>query len=665
MSLLVGDIVLKAAETHPDIPGHVVASCLAIIVGAIICFLGLIRCGWIVELISLSSVCSFVTGAAFNIAVGQIPKLMGISGVDTRSGSYISVIQTLQNLGDTKIDAALGLTALLMLYIIRFAFTWLAKKQPHRRKTWFFCSTLRTAFVILLYTLISWLMNLHLPDHDSDRSRISIIGDVPRGFTASGKPQVTADIITSFAGQLPAAVIVLLIEHISIAKSFGRVNGYKINPSQELVAIGVSNLLGPFLGGYPATGSFSRTAIKSKAGVRTPLAGVVSAVVVLLAIYALPAVFFYIPNAALAAVIIHAVLDLLTPASDLYRFWKMSPLDALIFVIGVFVITFSTVEYGIYVTVSLSFAVLVFRFFKAKGDFLAPVPTRTFDTTLEGQSGGSSPLPERHNAPITDSGAVGKNHGSIRNVFLPIEHTDWSNPDIKFAQVTPGVFIYRFAEELCYVNASRYMDGMANEILDQTRMTAPSTRKSKGDRMWNDTRKIEYDPENDPRPTLKAIILDFSSVHNLDLTTMQALIDVRAQLNQHTAPYQTLWYFANVKRPWAKRALMAADFGFGGREPKQLGVGDFRMVYDVAELRTVENSKQTLNHGDIETQARAEDEKSSKVQQGAASDSDASSGQKAGDGRFGLLTGMNRPCFFTDLESALRTAAANAKSMPQ
>lgn len=72
MSLLMGDIILKARDTHPEIPGHVIASAVSVIVGAIITFLGLFRLGWIVELISLSSVSAFVTGAAFTIACGQV-----------------------------------------------------------------------------------------------------------------------------------------------------------------------------------------------------------------------------------------------------------------------------------------------------------------------------------------------------------------------------------------------------------------------------------------------------------------------------------------------------------------------------------------------------------------------------------------------------------------
>src|SRR6202044_1666553 len=158
----------------------------------------------------------------------------------------------------------------------------------------------------------------------------------------------------------------MLIEHISISKSFGRINNYVINPSQEMVAIGVTNILGPFLGAYPSTGSFSRTAIKSKAGVRTPLAGVITAIVVLLAIYALPAVFYYIPNGALSAVIIHAVGDLITPPNTVYQFWRVSPLEVPIFFAGVLVTVFSSIENGIYTTICVSFAILIFRIIKAK-----------------------------------------------------------------------------------------------------------------------------------------------------------------------------------------------------------------------------------------------------------------------------------------------------------
>lgn len=186
MSLVVGDIVLKVRETNPEIPGHEVAAALAVICGAIICALGLLRLGWIVEFIPLSAISAFMTGSAINIATGQVPALMGITGFDTRASAYKVIINTLKYLGRTKIDAVVGLSALCMLYLIRYACVYGAKRMPLHRKGFFFLSTLRTAFVIMLYTLISYLANRNHRAKEDNRFRI--LGTVPRG-TGSAIPR--------------------------------------------------------------------------------------------------------------------------------------------------------------------------------------------------------------------------------------------------------------------------------------------------------------------------------------------------------------------------------------------------------------------------------------------------------------------------------------------
>ena len=303
------------------------------------------------------------------------------------------------------------------------------------------------------------------------------------GFQHAKVPNLDSRIIKSFTSELPGSVIVLLIEHISISKSFGRINNYVIDPSQELVAIGVTNLLGPFLGAYPVTGSFSRTAIKSKSGVRTPLAGVISAVVVLLALYALTAVFFYIPNASLAGVIIHAVLDVITPPQTVYQMWRISPLEVVIFFAGVLVTIFTTIENGVYTTISTSFALLVFRTFKAKGRFLGVVKSRRAHADASATSPESAGSLETVNT--TDSGTpreksgaypgFGTGAGQGRNLFLPLSHHDGSNPRIFSSHPYPGVFIYQFAESFNYPNASRYLDALNAEIFRVTRRTDPAS----------------------------------------------------------------------------------------------------------------------------------------------------------------------------------------------
>src|SRR5277367_861313 len=161
LSTLVGNIITEVHHTHPKYPGNVIASALALIAGSIVCFIGLVRCGWIVDFIPLTAISAFMTGSALNIAVGQVPTLMGITGFNTRAATYHVVINILKHLGRTKLDAALGLTALFMLYLIRYVCTQCAKRFPSRAKLFFFLSTLRTVFVILLYTLISWLVNRH------------------------------------------------------------------------------------------------------------------------------------------------------------------------------------------------------------------------------------------------------------------------------------------------------------------------------------------------------------------------------------------------------------------------------------------------------------------------------------------------------------------------
>merc|ERR1712230_183553 len=670
-------------QTNPEIDGPVIAAALSIICGAIIVFIGLIRAGWIVDLIPLVSISAFMTGSAINIAAGQVPTMMGYSNkFDTRAETFRVIINSFKHLPDTTLDAAMGLTALFLLYAIRWGCSFAAKKWPQRQKTFFFIATLRTAFVILLYTMVSWLVNRH----HRKNPLFKILKTVPRGFTAAAVPTVNTKIIKIFAGELPSAVIVLLIEHIAISKSFGRINNYIINPSQEMVAIGVTNLLGPFLGGYPATGSFSRTAIKSKAGVRTPFAGVITAAVVLIAIYALTAVFFYIPNSVLSAVIIHAVGDLITPPNTVYQFWRISPIEVIIFFAGVLVTVFSTIEYGVYTTVCASLALLLFRVFKARGRFLGRVKIHSVigDHLVEGSDAKYGP-----NGPQSVPG--NDPDKSARNIFLPIDHEDGSNPLIHAEHPYPGIFIYRFSEGYNYPNANHYLDYMTDVIFKETRRTNPHSFPRLGDRPWNDAGGSRKPQEpslvQDDRPTLKAIILDFSSVNNVDLTSVQHLIDVRNQLDRYTTPEKVQWHFACINNRWTKRALAAAGFGYPSVEEDD-GFHRWKAIFSVAEMggfdsaaaaaEDAENRRETrLQQMDIETgrslsRQRSRREEVEPIEEADSDDSEDldrqlqnSKAYKEGvpekDTRVAVVQGLNRPYFHIDLTSALQSAIHTAE----
>lgn len=697
MSQITGNIVIKAAKSNPDIEGHVIASALAIVAGGIICFIGLARCGWIVDLISLTSISAFMTGSSLNIAMGQIPGLLGITGFSTRQSTYLVFIDTIKHLGRSNLNAAMGITPLFLLYFIRWICAYLARKFPKKQKLYFFLSTLRTVFIILLYTLISYLVNRH--HRATKENKFKILGDVPRGFKNAGVPKVNSTIIKAFASELPASVIVLLIEHIAISKSFGRVNNYIINPSQELVAIGVSNLLGPFLGAYPATGSFSRTAIKSKAGVRTPFAGFITAIVVLLAIYALPAVFFYIPNATLAAVIIHAVGDLITPPKTLYQFWLVSPIEVFIFFVGVIVTVFETIEIGIYCTISISAAVLIFRVLKAKGRFLGKVQVHSVvgDHLLgDTHNIGENRLSSDKYGTVSgrgDSQGKGDSRLQTRNVFLPLDHKDGSNPEVHIEAPYPGIFIYRFSEGFNYPNANHYLDHLTNHIFAHTNRTNLNSYPRPGDRPWNDPgpRRGKLPVLRPELPNLRAVILDFSSVNNVDITSVQQLIDVRNQLDRYTSPDRVDWHFTSINNRWTKRALASAGFGYpnppsyspdsgendlshwkpifsvagigGSSSAEQFAENQEKLKHDKTKVRsrgtggiddTIENAKDEGGNGGGESSRSSSDE----ITRTKAKNSHGGHGGQ----QLKLVHGLNRPLFHTDLTNALESAITNVQA---
>src|SRR5690606_24081760 len=185
--------------------------------------------------LSAPAVAGFMTGSAFTIATGQIPGLLGIGKrLNTRESAYKVVINTLKNLKFTTIDAAFGLPCLFALYFVRWFCGWGAKRWPKYRKPLFFLSVMRNGLVVIFITLAAFLYTRNDP---KGKSKIKILQDVPRGFKDLGPVEINADLIGHMAPQLPVATIILLLEHIAIAKSFGRLNDYKIIPDQEVIAI--------------------------------------------------------------------------------------------------------------------------------------------------------------------------------------------------------------------------------------------------------------------------------------------------------------------------------------------------------------------------------------------------------------------------------------------
>lgn len=617
MSAQVGKVVAHVQDKEGDkYAPAIIATFLSLICGSIAFGIGILRLGFIVEFISIPAVMGFMSGSAFNIIVGQVPALMGFNKlVNTRDASYKVVVNTLKNLKHTKSDAAFGLVPLFLLYVWKYV-TEVGQKRYPRQKAWFFYTQqLRNAIIIIVATAISWGIvhpkkkAFHGPSADF-KPPFSTIGNVPSGLKHVGVMTVPDGIISSMASEIPVSTIILLLEHIAISKSFGRVNDYKVVPDQELIAIGVNNLIGTFFNAYPATGSFSRSALKAKCGVKTPLAGIFTGAVVLLALYCLTSAFYYIPKATLSAVIIHAVSDLIASYKVTWNFWNISPLDAGIFLIAVIITVFSSIENGVYFAICASAAVLLFRVAFPRGFFLGRIlvaevvnpyieesehkDKEEYDSSnssrssedieihqiISGQSNYNSTKTSKiiPTNVINTSEAIKNNQIKFHTRWVPLNNRN-INDNLQVKPPPPEVIVFKPVESFTYPNSSRQVDRISDEAKRLTRRGIPYNTGGWGTRPWNDpgtlkwrlpfwkekfgTAEEEY--VEDTRPILRIVHLDFSTVSSIDVTSIQALVDLRKALNKY-ADREVEFHFSGILSPWIRRGLINAGFGTYGKD---------------------------------------------------------------------------------------------------
>lgn len=162
-----------------------IAKAVSALSGLILLGVGLARLGWIVEFIPYIPISAFVTAAAVTITATQFSTLMGITGVDTRAPPYRVIISSLQGLPRTQVDAAVGLSSLVLLYGIRYFCAAMEARSATRKRMWAILSSLRLTFTILLYTFISWLVNRA----GTGKSPFRIVGHIERGKNLAVPPR--------------------------------------------------------------------------------------------------------------------------------------------------------------------------------------------------------------------------------------------------------------------------------------------------------------------------------------------------------------------------------------------------------------------------------------------------------------------------------------------
>lgn len=343
---------------------------LSLLCGAIQAALALLRLGFLLDFISFPVIKGFTCAAAVTIGFGQVKNILGLK--DVPHEFFQEVYCTFRKIPEARVgDVVLGLlclTVLVMLMLMKKTAGPDSHDRPAHarvaRRFVFGLATARNALVVVAASFVafSWdAYGFHV---------FTITGKTSKGLppfqppptsdtTGNGTVVSFGEIVEGFGGGLAVIPFMGLLESIAIAKAFASQNDYRVDANQELLAIGLTNIMGSFVSAYPVTGSFGRTAVNSQTGVCTPAGGIVTSVIVLLSLAFLMPAFYYIPKASLAAIIICAVAPMVD-YSVVAKLWRVRKLDLVPFSVT-FLLSFWEVQYGILGGIAVSGVMLLYN----------------------------------------------------------------------------------------------------------------------------------------------------------------------------------------------------------------------------------------------------------------------------------------------------------------
>lgn len=311
---------------------------LAFMMGALQLLFGVLRLGFLVNFLSRPVISGFTSAAALIIGLNQLKHLMG---VNLPRGNHLHdlLYHAMLRIPDIHWTTfAIGLGGIVIIKLVKKY----KKAIP------------AALVVVVLSILVVYFFRLDLVG-------VKIVQGVPSGLPVPALPVFDLDKM----GQLfPIALTLALIafmEAISVAKAVqAKHKDYEVDPNQELIALGAANLIGSFFKSYPGTGGFSRTAVNDQGGAKTGVAALISAALVALTLMFLTPLFYYLPQAVLASIIMVAVFGLID--FDYPKVLWRTKKDEFLMLAVTFVATLTVgIREGIFAGVVLSLLAMIYR----------------------------------------------------------------------------------------------------------------------------------------------------------------------------------------------------------------------------------------------------------------------------------------------------------------
>ncbi|MCK5638199.1 MAG: STAS domain-containing protein, partial [Flavobacteriaceae bacterium] len=234
-----------------------------------------------------------------------------------------------------------------------------------------------------LFAVIFGIVVVSLFNLGEGVNSVKIIKDIPDTLPKFQIPLLNLDIIQLLIPMALTIALVSFMESIAVAKAIQvKHRDYKVIPNQELIALGLANVLGSFFQSYPTTGGFSRTAVNDQAGAKSGLASIFSALLIVITLLFLTPLFYNLPKAILASVIMVAVFGLID-YKEVIHLWKSNRTDFFLLIITFFATLILGIEKGIALGVILSLAMVIYKTTKPHVAVLAKIPGTHFYRNIE------------------------------------------------------------------------------------------------------------------------------------------------------------------------------------------------------------------------------------------------------------------------------------------
>ena len=323
---------------------------LALLMGAIQLLLGLFRMGFIVSFLSKPVISGFTSAAAIIIGFSQLKHLLGIQ-LSQSNQLHIVIESILQS--NVPVHFATLIIGVLSVVLILLIKNW-NRKIP--------------SALIAVVLGISWVYFNGL-----DKQGVAVVGLIPQGLPSFQTPVLEMDTIKQLLPTALTLALVAFMEAISVAKAIEENHKeHIVDPNQELIALGSSNIVGSFFLSYPTTGGFSRTAVNDQAGAKTGMAALITALIVGLTLMFFTQWFYYLPKAVLASIIIVAVVNLID-FKFAVRLYKKRKDEFAILVLTFLATLFLGITKGIGMGIVISLLLLVYRASKPHHAFLGRI----------------------------------------------------------------------------------------------------------------------------------------------------------------------------------------------------------------------------------------------------------------------------------------------------